>query len=95
MSKIGLDGNHLLMDFKQPDLEESKKHISKAMIPWNMWSHRNHVLHQQGTTIHKEESQAIVIEIQLEYNWNKSSTFSNATLSIFSKASCQYFSIQY
>jgi len=36
-----------------------------------MWSHRNHVLHQQGTTIHQEESQAIDSEIQLEYNWNR------------------------
>jgi len=35
-----------------------------------MWSHRNHVLHQHGTTIHQEESQAIDSEIQLEYNWN-------------------------
>jgi len=24
-----------------------------------MWSHRNHVLHQQGTTIYQEDSQAI------------------------------------
>ena len=40
-------------------------------IPWNMWSHRNHVLHQQGTTIHQEESQAIDSEIRLEYNWNR------------------------
>ena len=36
-----------------------------------MWSHRNHVLHQQGTGIHQEESQAIDSEIQLEYNWNR------------------------
>jgi len=36
-----------------------------------MWSHRNHVLHQNGTTIHQEESQAIDSEIQLEYNWNR------------------------
>jgi len=40
-------------------------------IPWHMWSHRNHVLHQNGTTIHQEESQAIDSEIQLEYNWNR------------------------
>ena len=34
-----------------------------------MWSHRNHVLHQHGTTIHQVESQAIDTEIQSEYNW--------------------------
>jgi len=41
------------------------------MIPWNVWSYRNHILHQQGTTIHTEESQAIDSEIQVEYNWDR------------------------
>ena len=31
-------------------------------IPWHMWSHRNHVLHQQGTTIHQKNLKRLTVK---------------------------------
>ena len=37
-------------------------------IPWSLWEHRNHHLHNDGTSIHRIDYQSIVSEIVHEWN---------------------------
>jgi hypothetical protein len=57
-----------IRSIRSPDLWMTKMQRKIWEIAWKMWRHRNDFLHNDGTTIHFQESAAINRAIRMEHN---------------------------